>query len=113
MLTKYGRDVLISVAIIIIIVVVAASFINVDPVRWGLWLLSGLFLVFTLYFFRDPERTVPPEAANGANVVISPGDGKVVQIIEAEEREFFGGKVTQVSVFLSPLNVHVNRIPLT
>lgn len=113
MLTKYGRDVIVTSAIIIIIVIVGASFIDVAPVRWGIWLLAGLFAAFTLYFFRDPERTVPSEAAGSANVVISPGDGKVVQIIETEERQFFGGKVTQVSVFLSPLNVHVNRIPLT
>jgi len=112
-LTKYGRDVIITTAIIIIIVVVAASFIDVAPVRWGIWLIAGLFAAFTLYFFRDPERSVPPEANGNANVVVSPGDGKVVQIVETEERQFFGGKVTQVSIFLSPLNVHVNRIPLS
>lgn len=62
-----------------------------------------------LYFFRDPDRITP----EGENLIISPADGKVVLIQEVEEPEYLNRKVTQVSIFLSPLNVHVNRNPVS
>ncbi len=67
--------------------------------------LCGLIL----YFFRDPDRNTP----GNDNLIISPADGKVVLIQEAEENDYVGGKVTQVSIFLSPLDVHVNRNPIS
>lgn len=72
----------------------------------------GVFvLAFTLYFFRDPSRTPPSEAADGA-VVLAPADGKVVVVAEnVHEPLYLKGQARQVSIFLSPLNVHVNRIP--
>ena len=73
-------------------------------------LVLGLFLIaFTLYFFRDPNRVTPP----GENLVISPADGKVIEIKKVYEGKFLDSEATQVSIFLSPLDVHVNRIPLT
>ena len=75
-----------------------------------LFALFGLLqLLFTLYFFRDPDRTTPPHADN---LILAPADGKVVQIIEVEEPLYLKSKALQVSIFLSPLNVHVNRIPV-
>ena len=62
-----------------------------------------------IYFFRDPERT-PPE---GDNLIISPADGKVVLIKEIEENIYLKGSATQISIFLSPLDVHVNRNPIS
>ncbi|GIV61467.1 MAG: phosphatidylserine decarboxylase proenzyme [Rhodothermaceae bacterium] len=70
--------------------------------------LGVLILGFTLYFFRDPERTPPP---NAATLLLAPADGKVVQIIDVEEPLYLNGPARQVSIFLSPLNVHVNRVP--
>jgi phosphatidylserine decarboxylase len=67
--------------------------------------LCGLIL----YFFRDPDR-FPPE---GDNLVISPADGKVVLIQKVEEPEYIQGPANQVSIFLSPLDVHVNRVPVS
>jgi phosphatidylserine decarboxylase len=67
--------------------------------------LSGLII----YFFRDPDRTIP----EGENLVISPADGKVVFVKEIEEGVYLKGKATQISIFLSPLNVHVNRNPVS
>jgi phosphatidylserine decarboxylase len=68
----------------------------------GLWLV---FVAFTLYFFRDPEARVP----QNPKVILSPGHGKVDVITDYEEKEFFGGRCRRVSIFLSPLDVHVQK----
>lgn len=65
-----------------------------------------VLLVLILQFFRNPTRTIP---TLDNNLVYAPADGKVVVIEETEEMEYFKGKRLQVSVFMSPLNVHVNR----
>ncbi len=71
--------------------------------------LSIVFLVIILQFFRNPTVITPINAAH----VISPADGKVVVIEEVEEPEYFQGKRLQISVFMSPFNVHVNRNPIS
>lgn len=77
-----------------------------------LFALAAAVLGFTLYFFRDPERTIPPEAADGL-LVLAPADGKVVVVDEdTHDPLYLKGPAKQVSIFLSPLNVHVNRIPV-
>ncbi len=81
----------------------------------GIWrvllVLSGVAVLgFTLYFFRDPHRTPPAEAAGG-RLILAPADGKVVEIVEEPEPLYLKGPARRVSIFLSPLNVHVNRIP--
>lgn len=88
-----------------------ASWFLIDArlVKLGIIILLLLFLVFTLNFFRDPERITP----EGENLVISPADGVVVQIKELQEDEYIQGEAIQVSIFMSPLNVHVNRYPIT
>lgn len=72
------------------------------------YLISGFLLVVILQFFRSPSRDF--KAIEGA--VISPADGKVVVIEEVEETEYFKDKRLQVSVFMSPVNVHINRYPI-
>jgi phosphatidylserine decarboxylase len=67
-----------------------------------------LILSFTLYFFRDPVRIIPSVPTN---TIMSPADGKVLLIDEIEEPLYFKGPALKISIFLSPLNVHVNRIP--
>ncbi len=69
---------------------------------------SVLFLLFALNFFRDPERISP----NRNDVVVSPADGKIVIIKDVFEDEFLKADAKQISIFMSPLNVHVNRIPI-
>ena len=66
-----------------------------------------LGLLFTLWFFRDPERRsdAPPEA------LLSPADGRVVEIGAAEEPEFVGGPAHKIAIFMSVFDVHVNRSP--
>ncbi len=70
--------------------------------------ISVVLLVIVLQFFRNP--TITPTI--GDNLVVSPADGKVVVIEEVEESEYFKGKRLQISVFMSPFNVHVNRNPI-
>ena len=98
----------------IIIFVLAVTIISV--LLCGLFSLWWLFLavpaaaalLFSLYFFRDPERRTPADP----NAIISPADGTVVVIEEMVIDEFWKGPATKVAIFMSPLNVHVNRIPL-
>lgn len=71
--------------------------------------ISIVLLVIVLQFFRNP--TIKPTL--GDNLVVSPADGKVVVIEEVEEPEYFQGKRIQISVFMSPFNVHVNRNPIS
>jgi phosphatidylserine decarboxylase len=112
MLTRYGTDnIIVMLAISAILIIVAILF-----TKGWMMLLPGVpgvvLLVFTLWFFRDPDRVVPQEAIQDKSIVISPADGRVVQIIDIEN-EYIGGKAKQISIFLSPLDVHVNRIPFS
>ncbi|MBI1940672.1 MAG: phosphatidylserine decarboxylase, partial [Acidobacteria bacterium] len=70
----------------------------------GAFFLAVAFLV--LNFFRDPERTIPAESG----AVVSPADGRVVQVVE---ERFEDRPVRRVSIFMSPLDVHVNRSPIS
>lgn len=71
--------------------------------------LALVLLGLVLQFFRNPTRTTVAEAGD----VIAPADGTVVVIEEAEEPEYFQGKRKQISIFMSPVNVHVNRAPVS
>ncbi len=71
-------------------------------------LLSLLFFILVVQFFRNPNRFTPIDE----NHIIAPADGKIVVIEEVEEPEFFKDKRIQISIFMSPLNVHVNRYPI-
>ena len=70
-----------------------------------------LFLAagFCLWFFRDPERTAPADD----RVVVSPADGRVVAVVPEREERYLHALATRVSIFMSPLDVHVNRSPVT
>jgi phosphatidylserine decarboxylase len=71
--------------------------------------ISLFVLLIVLQFFRSPDRTW----TKNENALICPADGKVVVIEETEESEFFKDKRIQVSIFMSPVNVHINRYPLS
>jgi phosphatidylserine decarboxylase len=75
---------------------------------WPGAVLAGLGL-FTAFFFRDPERAVPQEPG----LVVSPADGKVVQVVPTPEDHPLGPGTTQVSIFLSVFDVHINRAPIS
>ena len=68
---------------------------------------AGLATVFCAWFFRDPERRVPP----AEDVVVAPADGKVMSVSTVEDEAFMGAVATRVTIFLSICNVHVQRAP--
>ena len=74
---------------------------------WVTGLFVGLFL-FVTWFFRDPERSIPEDP----NAIVSPGDGKIVEII-SEKDPLLDEAYTRVSIFLNVFNVHVNRVPIS
>ncbi len=108
MLTKYGYGTIGIIAVISFVIIVISVFINSTPVKYSLIIVSILLIGFTLNFFRDPERTVP----EGDNILISPADGKVMLVKKVMPDKFIDEEAWQISIFMSPLNVHVNRIPL-
>ncbi|MDP3147672.1 MAG: phosphatidylserine decarboxylase family protein [Ignavibacteria bacterium] len=109
MITKYGYSTISVVVAFCLVLVIVSFFIHSLPVRIILTAVIIFLLVFTLNFFRDPERITP----DGENLVISPADGTVLFIKDVMEEKFLKGKAKQISIFMSPLNVHVNRIPIS
>lgn len=86
------------------VVATAAASWAYAPLAWFL----GAFTLFTVYFFRDPERVVPTDGS----LVLSPADGTIIDIRETDEPLFCGGPMRRISIFMSVTNVHVNRSPL-
>ena len=107
-LTKDGTDVIL-VAISGVIIFTLAGFICSAIIAKLLMVSSWIFLLFTFYFFRDPERIIPPDE----NAIVSAADGKVVEIKEIVENQYLQSNAKQISVFMSIFNVHVNRIPMS
>jgi phosphatidylserine decarboxylase len=77
--------------------------------KYTAFTISAFVLLVVLQFFRNPSRNW----TKNENVLICPADGKVVVIEETEETEYFKDKRIQVSIFMSPINVHINRYPLS
>lgn len=77
--------------------------------RYILLVLSAAFFLLIVYFFRSPRFKVNVIE----NAIVSPADGTVVAIEEIDENEYFNDKRIQISVFMSPLNVHINRYPIS
>ncbi len=110
MITHYGYNVVIGIIIIVAaLITVSIIFIGSDILKYLLIIFSILLLAFTFYFFRDPERTTP----QGENIIIAPADGKIIFIKEVFEDKFLKSDAVQASIFMSPLNVHVNRFPVS
>ena len=76
---------------------------------WIIFIGTLILLIFLISFFRIPKRRLTTQD----NVVVAPADGKVVAIEEVEADEYFSDRRIQVSIFMSPLNVHVNRNPVS
>lgn len=103
---------IILTTVALLAVINTATFTLLPPKHWlsaVILILSLVVLVLVLQFFRNPKRTTKA----GSNQIIAPADGKVVVIEEVEDEEFFKEKCLQVSIFMSPVNVHVNRYPIS
>ncbi|WP_404984317.1 phosphatidylserine decarboxylase family protein [Chryseobacterium sp. M5] len=99
----------ITVASVLFAIIAAASIYFLE--MWSLLIIVPLLVIYSLvfWFFRVPNRDILDHVEN----VIAPVDGKVVMIKEVEEDEFIKGKAIQVSIFMSPLNVHICRYPVS
>ncbi|MEO1076770.1 MAG: phosphatidylserine decarboxylase family protein, partial [Bacteroidota bacterium] len=93
-------------SLVAILLTVLGAFLG--GLGWAFAVLGVLVLGFTVWFFRDPVRTPPTDTAS---LMLSPADGKVLEIVEEDEPLYLDGPGRRLSIFLSPLNVHVNRIP--
>lgn len=105
MFHKEGYKIIIVTFIIVAAIVVTADKIDVSWIKYTLQAIAVVFLILILQFFRNPKRITPKNDAH----VISPVDGKVVVIEEVFEKEYFKDQRLQVSIFMSPINVHVTR----
>jgi len=109
MFHKEGYRIIAVTFIIVAAVFLAAHyFISTAWLKYSFWGLGFVFLVLILQFFRNPKRNFVPNDQS----VLSPVDGKVVVIEEVFEPEYFKDQRLMISVFMSPINVHVTRYPV-
>ena len=103
------KIILIAFTITVISILLIDRFVDIAWLRMALMIGMVMLLILVLQFFRNPTRLVNLED----HTAVSPVDGKVVVIEEVFEKEVFNDKRIQVSVFMSPLNVHVTRYPIS
>ena len=109
MFTKYGYTTIGVVAVITLLLITVSFFVQNNPLKVTILFLAAIILFLTLNFFRDPERKTP----NESGIIVAPADGKVIVLRENIASSFIGENCNQISIFMSPLNVHVNRIPIS
>ena len=97
------------ITLLIINVIVNIIWVDFDLVKWAFIICSLMLYIFLLFFFRWPGRDLEPDHG----LIYSPADGKVVVIEETIEKEYFKDNRLQISIFMSPFNVHSNRYPVS
>jgi len=105
----YASLFLVLVFSVIIIFIAHYFFPAFKIAHWFAYVLSSILTITIVQFFRNPIR----KYTLGENLIICPADGKVVVIEETNEGEYFKDKRLQVSIFMSPTNVHINRFPIS
>ncbi len=109
MFHKEGHKIIVvSSLILVVIILLAEKFIDNFWVEKFVMIVFLILYLLILYFFRNPKRVTNLQEEG----IIAPADGKVVVVEEVVEKEFFKDKRRQISIFMSPLNVHVTRYPL-
>lgn len=101
---------IISIAVVLFLGINLASYVAIQIDEWqiAIFAVTLVFLILILQFFRNPKRNTSVSDAT----IVSPVDGKVVVIEEVYEKEYFKDNRLQVSIFMSPINVHVTRHPI-
>ncbi|KAB7529502.1 phosphatidylserine decarboxylase family protein [Flagellimonas olearia] len=108
MFHKEGQKIIIVTFFIVVAAILTAQFyVGVEWLRLTIQIIALVLLIAILQFFRNPKRLVTPNFDD----ILAPVDGKVVVIEEVDEPEYFKEKRRQVSIFMSPVNVHVTRYP--
>jgi phosphatidylserine decarboxylase len=97
------------IALVVINVIINILLADYDLVKWAFIICSLMLYTFLLFFFRWPARHLEPDRG----LIYAPADGKVVVIEETFEKEYFNDIRLQVSIFMSPFNVHSNRYPVS
>ncbi|MCB6060913.1 phosphatidylserine decarboxylase family protein [Flavobacterium psychrophilum] len=100
-----SKIILVATFLFVTSIVLAGEFINLSWLKITVQLVALLFYIIILQFFRNPNRNIVPNDSQ----IVAPVDGKVVVIEEVFEPEYFKDKRLQVSIFMSPINVHVTR----
>ncbi|HLV38362.1 phosphatidylserine decarboxylase family protein [Xanthomarina sp.] len=109
MFHKEGHKIILATLVIVVAAfLLTDSFVTIPWLSTSLMIVFLMFLILILQFFRNPKRFTH----KNEDTVVSPVDGKVVVIEEVFEKEYFNEKRLQVSVFMSPINVHVTRHPI-
>jgi len=108
---KEGYKILIVGFVVFLVLNILVGIIWSENVlwKWSFLILSLLFYVFILFFFRLPARNLEPDPG----LIYAPADGKVVVIEETVEQEYFKDMRLQISIFMSPFNMHSNRYPVS
>lgn len=107
---KEGYTSLALVVLFIFIINAIADYYQANAIiTWVIYIFSAFLFITIVQFFRSPKKNI----VRDDQIVLCPADGKVVVIEEVEEPEYFKDKRLQVSIFMSPINVHVNRNPIS
>ena len=108
---KEGYKILVFgfITLLVVNIIVNIIWADHDLVKWAFMICSMMFYIFLLFFFRWPARHLEPDHG----LVYAPADGKVVVIEDTFEKEYFNDTRLQVSIFMSPFNVHSNRYPVS
>lgn len=113
MLTRYGTSNILILLFSSLCLIVTSYYINTQWLSIILKFLSVILILFTFWFFRDPNRIISKDVLNDESIIISPADGKIVAIEEEFEKHYLKTDSIRISIFLSPLDVHVNRSPVS
>ena len=107
---KEGWKIVLTVFFVVLLINLLTNYVlhAGNTVSWVVFIITFSVFCFVTYFFRNPRRHIITDD----DKIICPADGKVVVIEEVYELEYFEDKRLQVSVFMSPSNVHVNRAPI-
>ena len=111
MFHKEGFNLIILFFLLVVadVVMLEVLFDDSSSLKSILQIFSLIIFVFILWFFRNPKRNI----IRNPELILSPADGKVISIKEVDELEYFKDKKLQISIFLSPLDIHVNRYPVS
>jgi phosphatidylserine decarboxylase len=97
------------ISLLILNIIVNILWADIEILRWTFCICSFMLYIFLLFFFRLPVRALEPDPG----LIYAPADGKVVVIEETMENEYFKDMRLQVSIFMSPFNMHSNRYPVS
>ena len=111
MFHKEGFNLIILFFLLVVadVVMLEVLFDDSSSLKSIIQIFSLIIFVFILWFFRNPKRNI----IRNPELILSPADGKVISIKEVDELEYFKDKKLQISIFLSPLDIHVNRYPVS